>query len=334
MGAILDVAIGLIFLYLLLALVATTVQELVASVLRLRAKNLYDALEGMLKGEVELGAGGTAKKRIIQALYEHPLIRNLCRTAPQFQDGKLVSRRALPSYIPSRTFALALLDVLRGDTAAAQAVGAREVLLKAGGTLDRITNNDDLRRNLKLLLADAAVPLDKLDEAAAHASRCVETLFNDRMARASGWYKRQAQGIALLISMLLAGLANADTLYIADRLWTDDALRSAVVQGAGNYQRAQAPEAAPGAGATVEVAAAAAKFGQSVRALESAGFPIGWSRSIGGGLGFFSMLLGWLITAFAVSLGSNFWFDVLSKALQIRGGGPKVSAVTGRVGEP
>jgi hypothetical protein len=32
-----------------------------------------------------------------------------------------------------------------------------------------------------------------------------------------------------------------------------------------------------------------------------------------------------------VSLGAGFWFDVLNKALNIRGGGAKVSSVTGAV---
>ena len=43
------------------------------------------------------------------------------------------------------------------------------------------------------------------------------------------------------------------------------------------------------------------------------------------------LALGWLLTALALSLGAAFWFDVLSKALQVRGSGPKVSASTGVV---
>jgi len=43
------------------------------------------------------------------------------------------------------------------------------------------------------------------------------------------------------------------------------------------------------------------------------------------------LILGWFLTALAVSLGSGFWFDILSKVLQLRGSGKKVSPVTGRV---
>jgi hypothetical protein len=34
-------------------------------------------------------------------------------------------------------------------------------------------------------------------------------------------------------------------------------------------------------------------------------------------------ILGWLITALAVSLGAPFWFDTLDTILNIRGAGPK-----------
>src|SRR4051812_46571371 len=112
MTIVLDVAIGITFLYLLLALIVTTVQELVASTLRLRAQNLYRALEGMLKSDEH--AHGSDKtpaadgNRLLTEVYAHPLIKNL-RGKRLFSASEL----ALPSYIPSQTFALTLLDVLR-----------------------------------------------------------------------------------------------------------------------------------------------------------------------------------------------------------------------------
>jgi uncharacterized protein involved in cysteine biosynthesis len=36
------------------------------------------------------------------------------------------------------------------------------------------------------------------------------------------------------------------------------------------------------------------------------------------------MLAGWAITALATSLGAPFWFDLLSKALQVRSSGTRV----------
>jgi hypothetical protein len=42
------------------------------------------------------------------------------------------------------------------------------------------------------------------------------------------------------------------------------------------------------------------------------------------------MLLGWLITLLAVSLGAPFWFDVLTKVSNLRSSGPRGADVTGR----
>jgi hypothetical protein len=69
---LLDLVIGIVLLYSLLALLVTTLQELVASVLSTRAKQLYQALADVLKGTAPDGA-----KPLIDAFYEHPLIRNL-----------------------------------------------------------------------------------------------------------------------------------------------------------------------------------------------------------------------------------------------------------------
>ena len=39
-----------------------------------------------------------------------------------------------------------------------------------------------------------------------------------------------------------------------------------------------------------------------------------------------SSVLGWLITALAISLGAPFWFDMLNKIIRLRGAGPKVDS--------
>ena len=59
--------------------------------------------------------------------------------------------------------------------------------------------------------------------------------------------------------------------------------------------------------------------------------PIGWPADVtstlpGNLTGWMALLFGWLVTGLAASLGAAFWFDVLGKALQIRGSGPKTTA--------
>ena len=83
MSTILDAAIGLFLMYGALALIVTTLQELLASLLAARAKRLYAALSEMLTGSVDDGAGGTTP--LLHALYEHPLIRNLADRVPALE---------------------------------------------------------------------------------------------------------------------------------------------------------------------------------------------------------------------------------------------------------
>src|SRR5687768_6865787 len=91
-SAILDVAIGMIFIYLTLALVVTSLSELIAAGLKWRATNLAAGVQRLLNS----GPGqGLAKD-----LYNHPMVRSLFKG----DSG--------PSYIPSRTFALVLLDLI------------------------------------------------------------------------------------------------------------------------------------------------------------------------------------------------------------------------------
>ena len=87
---ILDVAIGLIFIFLMLSLVVTALNELVAAWLKRRSNTLWTGVVRLVGNEE------FAKK-----LYAHPLVQAISQSSD-----------ARPSYIPSRTFVLALLDGL------------------------------------------------------------------------------------------------------------------------------------------------------------------------------------------------------------------------------
>jgi hypothetical protein len=113
----LDFAIGLSFVFLLLSVFASAIQESIAGVLNLRAKTLEKGLANMLEafpeepppaapakpaaaGQVMTGPVTDLKTRV----YEHPLIRSTYKTG-------LIRRstKRLPSYIAPRSFARALI---------------------------------------------------------------------------------------------------------------------------------------------------------------------------------------------------------------------------------
>ena len=83
-----DVAIGLIFFYVILSLVVSAVQEWIASLFALRSKNLWSGVQNLIGDKY-------AKK-----VYEHPLIKNLSK------------KHKLPSYIAPETLSAVLLEVI------------------------------------------------------------------------------------------------------------------------------------------------------------------------------------------------------------------------------
>src|SRR6185295_10670903 len=98
-STILDVAVGMIFVYLLIALIVSSLSELIAAALKWRAKNLAAGIHKLLGSTPEQLATGELKS-LKDKMYEHPLIKCLYKGT----HG--------PSYIPSHTFALVLLDLI------------------------------------------------------------------------------------------------------------------------------------------------------------------------------------------------------------------------------
>ncbi len=322
MSTALDVAISLSFLYLLLALLVTTIQELLASFLRLRAHHLYDAIREML-----------VTPQLGKEFYGHPLIKNLVYRTLKTDEKGLPNWRAdgLPSYIPSRTFALALVDVLKGKEAS-EVTGAADANQQLKGLFGRLPAGD-VRTALLALTTEADRKLLDVDKQADALRRAIETWFNDRMARASGWYKRRMQLWSLVTSATVVVTVYADTVHVVRKLWHDANLRESLVAAAQAFHSTNAaPGAAPQPAGVTELATSVTTQG---KALLGSGFPVGWTEVKNVAEWSFweagSAAIGLTMTAFAVSLGAAFWFDMLAKALQVRGSGTKVSPTTGRV---
>ena len=89
----LQLAVSMIFLYLMLSAASSAIQEIIANFFRWRAKTL------------EKGIAGLFNKEFKDEFYKLPLIESLC--SPDTR-GALTNR---PSYIAPATFALAVLDL-------------------------------------------------------------------------------------------------------------------------------------------------------------------------------------------------------------------------------
>ena len=96
-----DVAIGIAFVFLLLSLIASTVNEIILSFLNLRGTKLLLGLQTLLN-DTPTNING-----LVEKIYNHGQIFGLFsgNFNPQQPSN-------LPSYIPAKNFAMALLDVL------------------------------------------------------------------------------------------------------------------------------------------------------------------------------------------------------------------------------
>jgi hypothetical protein len=151
--------------------------------------------------------------------------------------------------------------------------------------------------------------------------RNLERWFDDAMDRFAGWYKRWTQLISLIIAIALVAVTNADTIGLANRLARDSALRGSIVAAAESAVQK----------ITDDPAKSEAARQQLLTDSENLNLPLGWIAPGGASLaaeqiphGFMGWLLktmGLLLSVLAVSLGAPFWFDLLSKFMNVRGTG-------------
>jgi hypothetical protein len=218
-------------------------------------------------------------------------------------------RPKLPSYLASSSFRNALFNVTDLLEATASQppggedpLGADEIRRKVETTIEGIPS-----AHLRDTLTTIWVSVDRDVEAFRLG---VEGWFDRAMERVSGWYKRWTQLILFVIGVIVALLVNADAIRIADELWSDDGVRSALVAQLGTQE--PNPEAE-----------------EVLEQLEDLGFPVGWGgeKTPDGGWDIFGAVTGWLITGVAVTFGAPFWFDFLGKVSNLRGAGKKPASV-------
>ena len=305
-----DVAIGLSFVYFVLSLVCSALNESVAAITARRAKFLREGLHTLLSAPPGEATGALAQ------VYSHPLVKNMIRE-PRTVLGRTLRKR-YPSYLPSRTFATALLDLPKQG----------EALVGTGRTLEQSIDaieNPQVQQALRALLRAGDTELEPFRHR-------VEQWYDDTMERVSGWYRRRVQLWLWIFAIVVAVVLNADTLQIGRVLWTQPTTRAQVVQAA---QQA------------VQQGQGAAKATEQVKKLEATNLPIGWHFGKGSGqdprrfpgwfnYAFFAKLVGLLLTACALTLGAPFWFDALSRIARIRSSGappPASDAVRSGEGE-
>src|SRR5262249_34748080 len=119
-----------------------------------------------------------------------------------------------PSYLPARTFALAVMHIL------------------TLGELER--DMDAIKKAISELPEAAQHVLAPIVAAAGgkieNFRDGLERHFDHAMDRVSGWYKRRSQSLILRIAGVVVFGCNIDTLHVAQHLWRNPTERQTLVK--------------------------------------------------------------------------------------------------------
>lgn len=227
--------------------------------------------------------------------------------------------------------------------------------------------NPQLNQTLNSLLLGIEEYGIRGENTLALARESVEKWFDDSTERLSGWYKRHAQKVSLILGISLAVVLNADTLALTQTLWREPIVRQAMVAQAEAFAQKSEDELRPMT--ANELAALQVQFntlnvpigwvGTPLPADKSGGVPMMdgslkkctlWPQSTidyyglrmgrqcypiinapapNDPTGILLKLFGLLVSGVAAAQGAPFWFDILKKTINIRASGANPSEPKG-----
>lgn len=331
----LSIVIGLTFIYLLYSLLGTLLQEIVATNIQLRGLVLRYTIFKLL------GDSKNTANTVSKTFYEHPFIKIL-------KTGNFLS--GCPSYIDPDTFSKVIIDLLRGT--AINAGDAYKTEIQNSLTSGNLAWNNvvpipaETKSYLKTIWIDSQGDTQKFKV-------LIEEWFNKMMKKSTGWYKQWTQLILFVIGLAIAIAFNVDTLGIVKKLESNPTLTQHVVDQADNFVKAHPnlEEDLKKTGDAIEQMMQPKPVKDSLKASAQKQYTetkhlkdslvsqaktlvandiskvndllgLGWPNSFlhfekDANIG--RIIIGWLLTALAISLGAPFWYDLLNKLMQLRG---------------
>lgn len=305
MQQVLGVAIGVALVYLLLSIIASHVQEMVAALTAKRAATLEEAILKMV------GDG-----KIYSEFASHPLIETISYAPARLLGVPISKATPRPTYIASPLFSRVLLSTL----AEMHQLNSTDVPT----VVKSLPDGSELKKKLSAIILG-------IEHDAVACQSAVEQWYDGTMDRVNGLYKRHTQNWLLALGMVLAIICNANLFNITQKLWTSQDARDAVTATAQMYSckdpaNCSLPRYEDARDEIQKRLGAELPIGYDWNSLQGYwkagadpehrglwGIAEHWSYNLGG----------WLLTAIAVSLGAPFWFDLLNKLVNLRLAGQK-----------
>lgn len=339
---ILDLVIGLFFIFFLLSIISSSVVEIILTIAGVRAKVLGQWLLRIFDTQITDSNG--KQTPLGQELMNHCALTALSDTDKA------------PAYIDAKNFVSALLDkVFTFST-----VTAPKDIDQIIASIEQTTAlQGELKRTFLIYANETKDAFGKLTIKTTgeieHFRAKIEGWYDSNMDRLTGTLKmKYTRRFTMITGIITCVLLNADTIEIAKYLYNNPDARAklaakameAVADSSYKAQVAHFRELA----ATVKDTASKQKLEVSADELEKTvnkkvaditatkavlqdALPLGWSVNEfhlkGCWTIFFFVLLklvGLAVTTAAIMMGAPFWFDVLNKISNVRGAGTKPKA--------
>lgn len=328
-NTILNVVIGLVFVFFVCSLAVSGMNEVVRKALNTRSKVLWNSIERILSEDEKLpqetdaaraDSNETVSKMtapvsipaaptrstvndpdagsLFDRFFNHPVIGRL--------DPAQLGKRSKITNLPPADFARVLVDIVTPEDPDGN---------KLYDDLEQGINElpPVLRKQFQQLFVEAKQDVLQFRTA-------VEGWFDSSMDRVSDWYKKRTRWAMFGYGVIVAVAFNVSAIQVVGELYENDVVRQTVVDLA-------AVEAAQ---ADADVAACADRqcVEEKISSLVDTGLPVLWRDCDAGdgytacgfetGWDWVASIAGWMFTAAALSVGASFWFALLKKAFRVR----------------
>ena len=214
----------------------------------------------------------------VEALYHHPLVSNLSE-----KKGRL------PDYISSTTFATVITgNIIRHYEAKNGGASNASEYKRLNDALNDLREGE-VKTMFQTFVSAGEGSFEKVKQN-------IGSWYDEYMTRVSSSYKKRNQRRLFLIAISVTILVNVDTIELFKLLWNYSIISDMITGG--HFQQS-------GGGV----------IGYMLQTIRWANLPFVWMNStlVDG-----AKILGWLVTALATTFGSQYWFDILGRMINLK----------------
>ncbi len=308
------IIITLIFIYWVLSLVTSEIQEIIASFFNLRGKNFRQSLMYIL-GENQNQNHLPITEKLYERFFNFFLNKSTDKTK-----------------ISSEKFAHALIKILKEILNYQNNKENPSAKFTVEEILDDINNSvlpEKLKLELSLIIEKTKKRLETTQIEFNSLTQEIEEWFDESMKYASQRYKEKSKLISFILGFILVIVFNVDTINIIDNLSKSEILVSTVSQSAievvqSNLDKSSCSEIESEENLDNCIHNIQSQINLALNGIDN--LPIGWNLSdpFSEQLNPFNItnliqiIIGWLISTLAISMGAPFWFDIITNIINFK----------------